>query len=345
MNGRQRILALLDRQPVDRPPVMPITMQFAADLIGARYVDYEMDYRVLVEGQIRTAERFGIDHVNIMSDPAREAADLGARVHYPENAPASIDSTDAVLADPSRLNSLAIPEPASTPRMHNALLALASYKEKAGGEKMIEGWVEGPCAQAANLRGISRLMTDFLDDPSFVADILDFAVDLALRFARAQIEAGADVIGVGDAAASLVGPRIYREFIRAREKRLVDGIHDAGGKVRLHICGNTRPLLADIGRLGCDIVDLDWLTPVAEAREKMGPEVVLLGNVNPVAIMRDSRPDEIARAIADCHRAAGDRYIVGAGCEVPRDTPFENLEALRDYSISHAARPERSDRS
>src|SRR3954462_14653161 len=58
----------------DRVPVMPITMMFAADRIGARYRDYASDYRVLVEGQLATAETFGLDYVSAISDPAREAS-------------------------------------------------------------------------------------------------------------------------------------------------------------------------------------------------------------------------------------------------------------------------------
>ena len=80
MTRRERVLAHLAGQPVDRLPLMPITMMFAGSLIGARYRDYCTDYRVLVEGQIRTAEAFGFDYVNTMSDPAREAADCGAAV-------------------------------------------------------------------------------------------------------------------------------------------------------------------------------------------------------------------------------------------------------------------------
>ena len=79
MTSRERVLAHLEGRPVDRLPLMPITMMFACVQIGARYRDYCTDYRVLVEGQIRTAEEFGFDYVNTMSDPAREAADCGAR--------------------------------------------------------------------------------------------------------------------------------------------------------------------------------------------------------------------------------------------------------------------------
>ena len=77
MNSRERVLAHIAGLAVDCLPVMPITMQFAAGLIGARYRDYETDYRVLVEGQMRVAEQFGFDYVNTMSDPAREASDCG----------------------------------------------------------------------------------------------------------------------------------------------------------------------------------------------------------------------------------------------------------------------------
>ena len=153
--------------------------------------------------------------------------------------------------------------------------------------------------------------------------------------------AGADLIGVGDAAASLVGPKIYDEFVWPYEKKMVDAMHAMGTRVRLHICGNTSRILGGMGRLGCEIVDLDFKVSLAQARQAMGPQQVLLGNLDPVAALRNGTPASIAAAIAECHRQAGPRYIVAAGCEVPRDTPQENL--LR-FAITPAhARPCRKD--
>jgi MtaA/CmuA family methyltransferase len=325
----------LEGRPVDRLPLMPITMMFACVQIGARYRDYCTDYRVLVEGQIRTAEAFGFDYVNTMSDPAREAADCGAVVEYFDHQPVAIVEDQALLADKTRLASLKIPDPLGGGRMHNSLQGLALYKERVGKDKMIEGWVEGPIAEGADLRGINTLMLDFFDDPVFVRDLFAFVIEMELRFAGEQLKAGADVIGVGDAAASLVGPDIYQEFIWPYEKKLVDGIHALGGKVRLHICGNTRRILEGMGKLGCDIVDLDSMAPISEARQKMGPKTILLGNLNPVTVLRNGDPAGVTAAIAECHRQAGAPFIVGAGCEVPRDTPAENLRALCDYAHTH----------
>jgi MtaA/CmuA family methyltransferase len=334
MNGYQRIVAMIEGRPVDWLPNMPITMMFSADLIGASYGKYAADYRVLVEGQLRTAEQFGFDYVSCISDPAREAADCGAAVHCFDDQPPAIDETNALLADKKTLLGLAIPDPHGGGRMHDRVRATGLFREKVGGQLLVEGWIEGPCAEAADLRGINHLMIDFYDDPAFVGDLLAFVFEMEVRFAKAQVEAGADLIGIGDAAASLVGPRIYDEFIWPHEKKLVDAIHAMGAKVRLHICGNTNRMLEGMGRLGCDIVDLDSLVPLAKAREAMGPDQVLLGNINPVTTLRNGTPELVREQLAQCREEAGPRYIVGAGCEVPRDTAHANLAAMRDFARS-----------
>jgi MtaA/CmuA family methyltransferase len=332
MNGRERVLAFWQNQPVDRLPLMPVVMMFCADQIGVKYGEYVRDYRVLAEAQMRTAELFDLDDVSIMSDPAREASDCGAHVEFYEDQPAAIVESDALLADKSRLARLQIPDPHGGGRMHGAVLGLELMKSRVGQEKILMGWVEGPCAEAADLRGINTLMLDFYDDPTFVRDLFDFIIEMELRYARAQIDAGADLIGIGDAAASLIGPKFYEEFVWPYEKRLVDGLHEMGTRVRLHICGNTNQILDGMGRLGCEIVDLDYFVPVADARRAMGPDPALLGNIDPVQVVRNSSPAEITSALAQCHQEAGPRFIVGAGCEIPRDTPRENMQALVDYA-------------
>jgi MtaA/CmuA family methyltransferase len=325
----------LEGKPADHLALMPITMMFAGDQIGAKYGKYATDYRVMVEAQLRTAERFEFDYVSGISDPSREAADFGAAIQIFPDQPPAIDENNALLAEKETLAKLKLPDPLGGGRMHDRVKAMALFKEKVGHDKYIEGWIEGPCAEGADLRGINTLMLDFLDDPVFIRDLFALVVENGLRFAKAQVEAGADIIGVGDAAASLVGPAIYEEFVWPFEKQLVDGLHALGTRVRLHICGNTRPIFEGMGRLGCDIVDLDWMAPMDEARAKMGPEPVLLGNLDPVRVLRNGTPKDIIAAVAECHRQSGPRYIVGAGCEVPRDTAPANVLALLEYAKSH----------
>jgi uroporphyrinogen-III decarboxylase len=207
VNGSERILAMLDGRPVDSLPFMPITMMFAADHDGIKYLEYATDCRAQAAAQLRVAEDFDIDYVSVISDPACEAADCGAQVKFFPNQPPAIDEGNALLADKGRLSCLKAPAPADGRRMNNRLKALALLKERAGNDKLVEGWVEGPCAEAADLRGINNLMMDFCDDPEFISEIFEFVLNVEIAFGKAQVAAGADLIGIGDAAASLVGPK------------------------------------------------------------------------------------------------------------------------------------------
>jgi MtaA/CmuA family methyltransferase len=336
MTSKERVLALLDGRPVDCLPALPITMMYAGDTAGIRYGEYARDHRAMVEAQLKTAEVFGFDYVSTISDPAREASALGAEIEWFDDQPPAIIESRALLADKGKLAALRVPDPLEPgTRLRDRVDGVRLLKEKVGQEKIVEGWVEGPCAQAADLRGVNTLMLDFGDDPEFVRALFDFILELEVSFARAQIEAGADVIGIGDAAASLIGPRLYTQFVFDYERREIEAIKAMGARVRLHICGNTRRIAKWLGQTGADWVDIDYPVPMEEARAAMGPDVPLLGNLDPVRALKDSTPAAVAAAVEACHRAAAPLYLVGAGCEIPRDTPPENVHAMIRYARTH----------
>src|SRR5690348_18286064 len=139
-------MALLSGNEPDHLPFMPITMMFAAQQIGAHYRNYAADHRVLAEAQVRTAERFDFDYVSAISDPAREASDLGAEIEWFEDQPPAIVESRALLADKSRFGHL--PKVPGA-RMSDRIAAVRLLRERAGRDRIVEGWVEGPCALAA----------------------------------------------------------------------------------------------------------------------------------------------------------------------------------------------------
>jgi MtaA/CmuA family methyltransferase len=317
-------------------PTIPITMMKAADLVGVPYRRYAQDVEAHVHGQAAISAAFGIDHVSGISDPAVEASDLGAEIFYREDAPPAADEARALLADPRRLSTLTAPDPHDGPRMRKRIDVIRRLSREVGHEKAVEGWIEGPIAEACDLRGIGRIMTDFFDDSGFVRDLVAFVIEVEAAFAAAQVEAGADYIGIGDAAASLIGPDLYRQFVWEAEKTLVASVHRLGVPARLHICGNIVPLLDMIRDVGAELVDLDSMVPMAAARASLGRGVALAGNINPVADLRDGTPRHVTESLAACLRdAAGGPYAVAAGCEVPRDTPDENLRAMTEFARSH----------
>ena len=153
MTGRERILALIAGQPVDHLPLMPITMMFATHRLGIPYKKYVTDYRTLAEVQLRTAEEFHFDHVSVISDPAREATDLGGVIEWFEDQPPAVNESQAILASKAALVGLQFPDPTAS-RMGDRVAGVAALAQGAAVQLAVEGWVEGPCAMAADLRGL-----------------------------------------------------------------------------------------------------------------------------------------------------------------------------------------------
>jgi MtaA/CmuA family methyltransferase len=212
--------------------------------------------------------------------------------------------------------------------MFDRVQAIESYKETVQDKLSILGWIEGPAAEAANLRGITSFLMDLLDDANFAADLMDHCLQTGINFARAQVKAGADTIGVGDAIASQVSPGIYENLIQPREKRLCQAIQNMGAKVRLHICGNITHILPGISNLGVDIVDIDHMVDMRFARKELGVQIALAGNIDPVNGVLSGTPEEIQDYIRSVYEETGNPYMVAAGCEIPSGTPPKNIAAL-----------------
>lgn len=335
MNSYERMINLFEGKPVDRLPAQPICMTFAARLAGVTYYDYVTDYRVLVDAQLKTHEEFGFDIVTLCSDPCREAVDCGAEVRWFEDQPPAHDPDHSPLKDKTRLLHFKQPDPLGGGRMHDRVKGAARFREKVGGEIPILGWIEGPMAEGVDLRGFD-LMMDMADDPAFVVDLFEFVTEMEIDFARAQIEAGVDLIGIGDAAASLIGPDMYHEYVLPYEKKMIDAVQEMGCMVRLHICGRIDHLLDDIRTFDLDMIDIDFITELRLAREKLDADLPILGNIEPVKYLLQSTPDDVYQGLSQCHQIVGDKYVVGPGCEVPPLSPYENVRAIMKYAESTA---------
>jgi MtaA/CmuA family methyltransferase len=345
MRSLERVRNLIAGKPVDHLPVQPVIMMFAARHLGIPFIEYTRDGRKMAAAQSRLVHDFGIDCLLTCSDPAREVIDIAGEgsVNWYEDQGPAICEERAALLDKSRLKTFRIPDPWGGGRMHDRIKGIEAMYEEFGSEVSIVGWVEGPLALAAELRGLCRAMVDFLDDPGFMKDLLDFTAEVAVVYAEAEIQAGADTIGMSDAAASMMGPNLYREFLFPRQLRVVESIRRAHPEVivRLHMCGNTDSLIAQMKQLPVQVFELDSPTNLAAARATLGPDRVILGNVSTITDMLEGTPGQVYEASRRCHKTCGKFHIVGTGCEVPPATLDENLHAMVRYSREH--RPDESE--
>ena len=327
MNSLERLHGILQGRRVDRVPNFDIFMTRAAHHIGAPLSKYYLDHRVLTAANLAVLEDFSLDIVQAISDPYREAADTGLEVIFPED-DLPLGKTP-LIAEHGDLARVRFPVPSFGPRMTDRLEGIRRLRAEVGDDVPVMGWVEGALAEAADLRGMSNVMLDLVTAPAWLKELLERCVEVETAFAEAQVEAGAHVIGLGDAVASQISPAMYREFALPYERRVFDAVRARGAIARLHICGNTTHLLHDMADSGAGIVDVDWMVDLGRAARAM-PRVAVCGNVDPVAVFLAGTPGEVREAVRVNAAAAGARWISAAGCEIPDGTPAANLLAQRD---------------
>jgi len=333
MNALQNLKNLVAGNPVDSVLNFDILMAKAAHHIGANLSSYYLDYRVLCEANLAVLQDFKLDIVQAISDPYREAADTGLKVEFPpDDLPMS---KQPLIFEPGDLAKVRFPVRDFGPRMKDRLEGISAMRAAVGDEVPVMGWVEGALAEACDLRGINNVMMDLIERPGWLKELLENCVQVEMAFACAQIDAGAHMIGLGDAVASQISAPMYREFALPYEQRIFDAVKAKGGIPRLHICGNITHLLNDLSLSGAQIIDVDTMVDLHLAAVTLKDNVVC-GNLDPVAVFLNGTEAQVRQGVHENAAAGGSRWISAGGCEIPDDTPDKNLiaqnQALRDLA-------------
>ena len=309
----------------------PILMQFAANFIGKNYGEFASDYRVLVESNLRCMDEFDLDMLGLISDPYRETSAFGAKIKYvTDGVPRCLNLIVNSIDD---IKNLKNPDVYKAERTLDRIKAGEVLSKKTQGNIPIIGWIEGPLAEACDLGGMENMLMQLMIDPDFANRLMDKCMQTAKDFAKAQIEAGCEIIGMGDAVCSQIDADTYNLYVRDRHKELINYIHGLGGKIKLHICGDTNHLLPSYSEFNLDILDLDWQVDINHARSVLGKKVILAGNINPVFVQNKSRNEvyKASRDLVDKYKNA--RFILSAGCEISVLTPPEKLKAMSEATV------------
>ena len=327
MTSLERILCRLKGKQVDKIPNLNIVMMFAAKQIDIPYGQYVTDYEKLVQGNLYCAEKFGIDAMSAISDPMREAAAFGANVIIPEDDVPYCSKN--LLEDIEDISAIHIADPFSNSRTLDRIRAVERYHELVGNEYAIIGWVEGVLAEAADLRGVSELMLDLATGEQDATGLFDLIFKQQCAFAKTQIDAGAHIIGIGNAVASLIGPRLYQKYALPYDKMLIEYIHSLHSYAKLHICGNITPLLPYLRETGTDILDVDHMVDFGKTIQMFSDlPVSICGNMDPVSVFLQGDQKKVSNAVIKCISSCNSTTMIAAGCEIPRHTPPENLKTM-----------------
>lgn len=314
----------------DRMLFRPILMHFAARFNGYSYGEFASDYKVLVESNMKCLEYFDMDMVGLISDPYRETSAFGAVVDFPaESVPVC---KTRLVKNAGDIEKLKNPDVYKAERTLDRIKGAEYFQQLLKGEVPVIGWIEGPLAEACDLAGVSEMLMMLMMEPEPAKSLIEKCMVTAKAFAKAQIDAGCDIIGMGDAICSQIDLAVYNEFVLEHHKSLVEYIHGLGAMVKLHICGNITHLLPSLKEVKPDILDLDWQVDLQNAHEMLGPDIIRCGNINPIEI-QDMTKDDLAQRVRDIiSNEKKHNFILSGGCEITVKTPVENLRLMREES-------------
>lgn len=367
MNHRERYLAAVNRQPVDRPPFdLMGTACGLTDNLFARlktFLGVTSPDRCFRNGQ----------NVKLYNEQLLEALDIDAgRVwlrQLPETEPGS---EDAVFRDewgiehqkcgnhfqqvgwPLREAGLreieAYPSPrARDPRRVEGLREEARRLREDGGCAVIGrsatmGFFEIGCA----LRGMERYLMDMIDQPALIEALNEKVLQAQIELYGFYLEACGeylDVIETGDdyggGSGPLVSPAMFRRLIKPYRARLNRFIRDKAPHIRIfhHTCGNVRLLIPDLVEIGVDLLNpvqpVPGMEPARLARE-FGAHVCFHGAVDTIHTMRGSAAQVREAARRLCHDFAGSSWIVAPANHLQDDVPAENIAVLFETVREHA---------
>lgn len=250
----------------------------------------------------------------------------GCEIFYQENAAASVKTHPIKTRE--ELAKLKIPDPRKDGRLPEHLKAVKLICEHYP-DNPKSGSITGPFTLAIHLGGLEDVLMNTVSDPEFVDDLVDFSTRATAEFARAQIELGCNSIFIGDPAAALLDPPSYAKYAAAPVKKLIDELQVP---MMLHICGDTTHIIEDMCATGVKGISVDAPVDIKAIVPKVPEDVILLGNLDPIGVMMNGTPQQVieeAKALLD-KMSGVPNWRFCTGCDLPPDTPLENLNALME---------------
>ncbi|MFH1969545.1 MAG: uroporphyrinogen decarboxylase family protein, partial [Verrucomicrobiota bacterium] len=240
--------------------------------------------------------------------------------------------TKYLPAEKGALDRLHIPAPKKDGRMPMLLEAQKRIRDRWGDRVVISKSVAAPFSGLTLLYGINNTMLMTCDAPDLLKKSMTFLEELAITWGRALIEAGTDVIWLGDCSASsrFISLEMYREFAMEPARRVISALKQAGGIVIYHAGENRLPFLVETAKLGADILSVEGGINLAEVKNALGPHMALSGNLDGIKEIWQSQPQDIGQRVRQLVRdvAIKGGVIVNTGEGIPEQTPVANVLAM-----------------
>lgn len=207
---------------------------------------------------------------------------------------------------------------------------LQALRQEVGNRATVLGFVGAPWTLAAyaiegkSSKDYTTIKSMAFNEPAMLHEFLGKLADSIATYVRYQIDSGAQVVQMFDSWAGQLSPQDYDTFALPYQQRVVRQVKEThpDTPLILYISGSAG-VLERMGQSGVDIVSVDWTVDMADARQRLGSDIGVQGNVDPCALFGSK--DFIRDRILDTIRKAGRRkHILNLGHGILPNTPEEN---------------------
>jgi len=267
-----------------------------------------------------TIERMHLDTFCLMADLSIEAEACGCKVVFEKEKVPSIKSH--IVNTAQDLENLRVPDPYRDGRMPIFLESLKLIKRNLIGLKL--ACITGPFTLALNLRG-SNIYIDTIRNQAMVQELMDFTTVVNIRYAKAFVKEGADMVIIAEPACSQLSPAYFDKFALTYIRKVIKSINR---NCILHVCGNTNHIIHQICHSGASAISIDEVNLMGLIKEAPH-NLVISGNINPTKITMGSR-DEIYKITRELNESVKDikNFVIAPGCDLSPQTPLENIQAF-----------------
>ena len=192
--------------------------------------------------------------------------------------------------------------------------------------------------RAWTLRGIENLLMDFYLHPAFVHQLFDAIYDYNIAQIDKALEWDIDAIYFGDdwgqQKGLIMGPSLWREFIKPRIARMYGAVKSKGKFVIQHSCGDVSAIFPDLIEIGLDCYQTfqPEIYDIRAVKKEFGQDLSFWGGISTQRLLPFATPGEVKDKTIEIMRimGAGGGYIAAPTHSIPGDVPPENVEAMLD---------------
>ncbi|ELR96594.1 uroporphyrinogen decarboxylase [Gloeocapsa sp. PCC 73106] len=208
---------------------------------------------------------------------------------------------------------------------------LQSLRQEVGNKSTVLGFVGAPWTLAAyaiegkSSKTYSVIKSMAFSEPKILHQFLTKIADAIAIYVRYQIDCGAQVVQIFDSWAGELSPQDYEVFALPYQQRLIQQVKATHPHTPLilYISGSAG-ILEYMGQSGVDIVSVDWTLDIAQARQRLGKEIKVQGNIDPGVLFGSQ--SFIRDRIFDTIKKAGNHgHILNLGHGVLVGTPEDNV--------------------